>query len=83
MQNNLFISVLFFRRHVSHQIVHKLLTLLDILGDLSLVLQADGVVRHLEDEASLGVVVLGGEPHLHRVLQIQPLSSSLKLLPAL
>ena len=88
MPNNLLhitrqeLSVLLFAGHVSHQVVDELLHLLDVLGQLSLVLETLRVVRHLEDEAAGGVVVLGGVPHLHGVLQVQSLGGLLKLLPA-
>ena len=82
MQNNLFVSMLFLGGHVPHQVVDKLLALFDVLSRLCFVLEAHHVVRHLQDEAALGVVVLGGEPHLHRVLEVQPLRCRLKLLPA-
>ena len=75
--------MLFFRSHVPHQIVYKFLTLLDILGGLSLVLETDHVVCHLEDERAGGVIVLGGVAHLHRVLEVESLGRLLKLLPAL
>ena len=83
MQNNLFRSMLFFGSHVPHQIVYKFLALLDILGGISLVLETDHVVRHLEDQGAGGVVVLGGVAHLHRVLQVESLRRLLELLPAL
>ena len=82
MQNNLFVSMLFLRGHVPHQVVDKLLALFDILSGLRLVLETDHIVRHLEDQTALGVVVLGGVAHLHGVLQVQSLCCRLKLLPA-
>ena len=76
-------SVLLLAGHVSHQVVHELVHLLDVLGEVCLVLEAHHVVRHLDHEAAHAVVVLGAVPDLHRVLEVQPLRRLLKLLPTL
>ena len=67
----------FRRRHcVMDEDVH----LLDVLGEVRLVLEAHHVICHLDHEAALAVVILCAVPHLHWVLEIKPLSRLLKLL---
>ena len=46
--------------HVPHQIVDELVHLLDVHGEVGLVLEAVHVVRHLDHQAPLAVVILGG-----------------------
>ena len=69
--------------HVPHQVVDELVHLLHILSSLRFKLETDHIICHLHDHAPLAVVVLGGVPHLHGVLQVQPLCCLLKLLPIL
>ena len=76
-------SVLLLAGHVSHQVVDKLVHLLDVLGEVRLVLEAHHVVCHLDHQAAHAVVVLGAVPDLHRVLEVKSLRRLLKLLPTL
>ena len=76
-------SVLLLAGHVSHQVVDKLVHLLDVLGEVRLVLEAHHVVRHLDHEAALAVVILCAVSHLHWILEVKPLCRLLKLLPTL
>ena len=53
-------SVLLLAGHVPHQIVDELVHLLDVLGGVRLVLETHHVVRHLDHQAPLAVVIFGG-----------------------
>ena len=69
--------------HVPHQIVHKLVHLLDVLGGVRLVLETHHVVRHLDHQAPLAVVILGGVSdlcqHISDLLFTSTISPSLGL----
>ena len=63
--------VLLLAGHVPHQVVDELVHLLDVHGQVGLVLETVHVVRHLHHQAARAVVVLGAVPHLHGVLKVQ------------
>ena len=56
--------VLFLACHVTHQVVDKLVHLLDILSQVGFVLETHHIVRHLDHQASRAVVILGAVANL-------------------
>ena len=62
--------VLLFAGHVSHQIVDKFVHLLDILCEISLVLETHHIVSHLDHQTARTVVILGAVANLDNQLHI-------------
>ena len=56
--------MLFLARHVPHQVVDELVHLLDILSQVSLILETHHVICHLHHQTPRAVIILGAVANL-------------------